>query len=98
VLFFFISTKFLPVVASILPIWILARNFNLLNTRLVLIILYIGINLPLASWMLRLVLPGDPARADRGRRDRRREPARAADLDHPADGRRRASPRPRCCA
>jgi sorbitol/mannitol transport system permease protein len=52
-LFFFISTKFLPVVASILPIWILARNFNLLNTRQVLIILYTGINLPLAVWMLR---------------------------------------------
>jgi sorbitol/mannitol transport system permease protein len=53
VLFFFISTKFLPVVASILPIWILARNFNLLNTRNALIILYTGINLPLAVWMLR---------------------------------------------
>jgi sorbitol/mannitol transport system permease protein len=53
VLFFFISTKFLPVVASILPIWILARNLELLNTRLVLIILYTGINLPLAVWMLR---------------------------------------------
>jgi sorbitol/mannitol transport system permease protein len=53
VLFFFISTKFLPVVAAILPVWILARNLNLLNTRLVLIILYIGINLPLAIWMLR---------------------------------------------
>jgi sorbitol/mannitol transport system permease protein len=52
-LFFFISTKFLPVVASILPIWILARELNLLNTRLVLIILYLGINLPLAVWMLR---------------------------------------------
>jgi sorbitol/mannitol transport system permease protein len=53
ILFFFISTKFLPVVASILPIWILARNFELLNTRLVLIILYTAINLPLAVWMLR---------------------------------------------
>jgi sorbitol/mannitol transport system permease protein len=53
VLFFFISTKFLPIVASILPIWILARNLNLLNTRTVLIILYTGINLPLAVWMLR---------------------------------------------
>jgi sorbitol/mannitol transport system permease protein len=53
VLFFFISTKFLPVVAAILPVWILARNLNLLNTRLVLIILYMGINLPLAVWMLR---------------------------------------------
>ena len=53
VLFFFISTKFLPVVASILPIWILAKNLNLLNTRTALIILYTGINLPLAVWMLR---------------------------------------------
>lgn len=53
VLFFFISTKFLPVVASILPIWILARTFGLLNTRWVLVILYTGMNLPLAVWMLR---------------------------------------------
>ena len=53
VLFFFISTKFLPVVASILPIWILAREFDLLNTRLVLVILYTAMNLPLAVWMLR---------------------------------------------
>jgi polyol transport system permease protein len=53
VLFFFISTKFLPVVAAILPLWILARDFDLLNTRLVLMILYTGMNLPLAIWMLR---------------------------------------------
>lgn len=53
VLFFFISTKFLPVVASILPIWILAKNLGLLNSRLSLIILYTGLNLPLAVWMLR---------------------------------------------
>jgi sorbitol/mannitol transport system permease protein len=53
VLFFFISTKFLPVVAAILPVWILARNLHLLNSRTVLIILYIGLNLPLAVWMLR---------------------------------------------
>ena len=53
VLFFFISTKFLPVVAAILPVGILARELALLNTRLVLIILYTAINLPLAVWMLR---------------------------------------------
>lgn len=52
-LFFFISTKFLPVVAAILPIWIIARDLGLLNTRWVLIILYTGLNLPLAVWMLR---------------------------------------------
>lgn len=53
VLFFFISTKFLPVVAGILPLWIIARDLGVLNTRLVLVILYMGFNLPLAVWMLR---------------------------------------------
>lgn len=53
VLFFFISTKFLPVVGAILPLWIIAKNLDLLNTRLVLIILYTAMNLPLAVWMLR---------------------------------------------
>ena len=53
VLFFFISTKFLPIVAGILPLWILARNLGLLNTRIVLIILYTAVNLPIAVWMLR---------------------------------------------
>lgn len=53
VLFFFISTKFLPLVASILPLWILARDLDLLNTRTVLVILYTAMNLPLAVWMLR---------------------------------------------
>jgi sorbitol/mannitol transport system permease protein len=53
VLFFFISTKFLPMVASILPLWIIADGFDLLNTRKVLIVLYTSMNLPLAVWMLR---------------------------------------------
>lgn len=53
VLFFFISTKFLPIVAAILPLWIIARALGLLNTRLILIILYTAMNLPLAVWMLR---------------------------------------------
>ena len=51
-LFFFISTKFLPIVAAILPLWIIARELGLLNTHLVLIILYTAMNLPLAVWML----------------------------------------------
>jgi sorbitol/mannitol transport system permease protein len=53
VLFFFISTKFLPVVASIFPIYVYAERWNLIGTRTVLVILYIAINLPLAVWMLR---------------------------------------------
>jgi polyol transport system permease protein len=53
VLFFFISTKFLPIVASILPIWVIANHYDKLNTRTVLVVLYTAINLPLAIWMLR---------------------------------------------
>ncbi len=53
VLFFFISTKFLPIVAAILPLWIIADWLGVLNSRLVLIVLYTAMNLPLAVWMLR---------------------------------------------
>ena len=53
VLFFFISTKFLPIVASIFPIYVYAQKWNLIGTRSALIILYIAINLPLAIWMTR---------------------------------------------
>jgi len=53
VLFFFISTKFLPIVGAIMPIWIIARELDLLGTRTVLVVLYTGMNLPLAVWMLR---------------------------------------------
>lgn len=53
VLFFFISTKFLPLVAAALPIFFIARELSLLNSRLALVILYTAMNLPLAIWMLR---------------------------------------------
>jgi sorbitol/mannitol transport system permease protein len=53
VLFFFISIKFLPIVASIFPIYVYAEKWNLIGTRTILIVLYTAINLPLAIWMLR---------------------------------------------
>ena len=53
VLFFFISTKFLPVVASIFPIYVYAEKWNLIGTRTILVVLYTAMNLPLAVWMTR---------------------------------------------
>jgi sorbitol/mannitol transport system permease protein len=53
VLFFFISTKFLPIVASIFPIYVYAEKWNLIGTRTVLVVLYVAMNLPLAIWMTR---------------------------------------------
>jgi sorbitol/mannitol transport system permease protein len=62
VLFFFISTRFLPFAASLVPLYILARNLQLLDNILALIIIYTTINLPLGVWLLRsflLEIPND---------------------------------------
>jgi polyol transport system permease protein len=56
VLFFFISTKMLPIVGAIIPLYIIAKNLHLLDHQLTLIILYTSMNLPIAVWMLRSFL------------------------------------------
>jgi sorbitol/mannitol transport system permease protein len=56
VLFFFISTKMLPVVGAIVPLYIIAKDLHLLDHKLLLIILYTSMNLPIAVWMLRSFL------------------------------------------
>src|SRR5437879_1643321 len=53
VLFFLISTRFLPFAASLVPLYILARDLHLLDNILVLVIIYTTINLPLGIWLLR---------------------------------------------
>ena len=56
VLFFFISTRFLPFAASLVPLYLLARDFQLLDNIFALIIIYTTINLPLGVWLLRSFL------------------------------------------
>ncbi|MGH3949929.1 MAG: carbohydrate ABC transporter permease [Pseudonocardiaceae bacterium] len=50
---FFLGTKMLPVVAAIIPLYIISQNLNLLDNVWMLIILYTAMNLPLAIWMMR---------------------------------------------
>jgi len=52
-LFFFISTKMLPIVAVIGPLYVIALKTHLLDSLWLLIILYTAMNLPLAIWMIR---------------------------------------------
>ena len=52
-LFFFITTKFMPVAASIIPVFLLLRLLGLLDNLWALGVLYLGMNLPLAIWMMR---------------------------------------------
>src|SRR6266705_6649455 len=56
VLFFFISTRFLPFAASLVPLYLLARDAHLLDNILALILIYTTINLPLGVWLLRSFL------------------------------------------
>ena len=60
VLFFFLSTKFLPVVAALLPIYLFAEKIHFLDNIWLLIILYTSMNLPIAVWMLRSFLSEIP--------------------------------------
>ncbi|GHC79269.1 sugar ABC transporter permease [Nocardiopsis terrae] len=53
VLFFFISTKMLPVVAVVVPIYVAAAHLSMLDNVWTLVVLYTAMNLPIAVWMLR---------------------------------------------
>jgi sorbitol/mannitol transport system permease protein len=67
-LFFFISTKMLPIVAAIGPLYVIALHAHLLDSVALMIILYTAMNLPLAIWMIRsfmLEVPGELLEAAR---------------------------------
>lgn len=52
-LFFFISTRFMPIAAIIIPMYLLLQLVHGLDNVNALILLYAGINLPIAIWMMR---------------------------------------------
>lgn len=60
VLFFFLSTKMLPVVAGLLPIYLFAKNTDFLDNIWLLVILYTSMNLPIAVWMMQSFLAEVP--------------------------------------
>jgi sorbitol/mannitol transport system permease protein len=52
-LFFFLTTKMLPMVAGLLPVYLIAKTLHLLDTPILMIIIYTSMNLPIATWMMR---------------------------------------------
>jgi sorbitol/mannitol transport system permease protein len=60
VLFFFLSTKMLPMVAGLLPIYLFAKNAGLLDNVWTLVVLYTAMNLPIAVWMMQSFLSEVP--------------------------------------
>jgi multiple sugar transport system permease protein len=51
--FWVLSQRFLPAMAVIIPYYLMGAVTGLLDTRILLIICYIGFNLPFATWMMR---------------------------------------------
>jgi len=60
VLFFFLSTKFLPVVGVIIAVFYIAKSASLIDQLPLLIVMYTAMNLPIAIWMLRSFLDEVP--------------------------------------
>ena len=60
VMFFFLSTKMLPVVAGLLPIYLIAQFAGMLDNVYSLVIIYTSMNLPIAVWMMRSFLAEVP--------------------------------------
>lgn len=53
VMFFFLSTKFMPLVAGLLPLYLFATEVGMLDNIWLLVLLYTSMNLPIAVWMMR---------------------------------------------
>jgi multiple sugar transport system permease protein len=52
-LFFILSTRFMPPVVVVIPVFLMFRDLNLLDTRLGLILVYSAFNLPFTIWMMK---------------------------------------------
>lgn len=60
VMFFFLSTKFLPPIAALLPIYLIVKQVGMLDNVYTLVFLYTSMNLPIAIWMMRSFLAEVP--------------------------------------
>ena len=60
VMFFFLSTKFLPPIAALLPIYLIVKQIGMLDNVYTLVFLYTSMNLPIAIWMMQSFLAEVP--------------------------------------
>ncbi len=51
--FWILSTRMIPPIVTIIPIFLIYRNLQLLNTYAGMIIVYVGFTLPFTTWMMR---------------------------------------------
>jgi sorbitol/mannitol transport system permease protein len=62
ILMWMLSTKMMPPVGALIPIYLMFRDFGLLDSRFGLVIMLTLINLPIVVWMLYTYFQGNPGR------------------------------------
>jgi multiple sugar transport system permease protein len=60
VLVWILSSRMLPPIAVVLPFFIIFRAFNLFDTRIGMVLMYISINLSLVVWVMKAFFDGIP--------------------------------------
>lgn len=60
-LFFILSTRFMPPVVVVIPIFLMYREIGLINSKLGLILIYAAFNLPFTIWMMKGFVDKVPA-------------------------------------
>jgi multiple sugar transport system permease protein len=60
-LFFILSTRFMPPVVVVIPIFLMYREVGLINTKLGLILIYAAFNVPFTIWMMKGFVDEVPA-------------------------------------
>jgi multiple sugar transport system permease protein len=60
-LFFILSTRFMPPVVVVIPIFLMYRQVGLINTQLGLILIYAAFNVPFTIWMMKGFVDEVPA-------------------------------------
>ncbi|NHN47867.1 carbohydrate ABC transporter permease [Halostella sp. JP-L12] len=51
--FYILSTRFMPPIATIIPLFVIFRDFGLVNTLEGLVLVYVMFNIPFAVWMMK---------------------------------------------
>lgn len=60
-LFFVLSTRFMPPVVVVIPIFLMYRELGLINTKLGLVLIYAAFNVPFTIWMMKGFVDEVPA-------------------------------------
>ena len=98
ILMWMLSTKMMPAVGALVPIYVIAQTAGLLDSLTALTIVFTLSNLPIMVWMLYTSYKDIPPRDPRSRAHGRRQPLDRVPPRGAAAVGRRASRPPACCA